>query len=189
MNVLILHGLAIKMRGRIDEKQTTPPFTLVAKEVYAMKNKITAHEHAEMIKTKADNMELVVFINNYDKWMLGDLKNLVDLDMIPAFLCLPQHKEVCLHWLNGGDVQFKPKLTNLWIMLDEKSNSKWTKDSGWTMDNFQFRIKPKKEKRWIGVHKSGATTGALLIKKEVEHSPFVEQSPDNWQFIEIEIEV
>lgn len=153
-----------------------------------MKNKMTAHEHAEMIKAKADNMELVVFINNYDKWMLGDLKNLVDLDMIPAFLCLPQHKEVCLHWLNGGDVQFKPKLTNLWIMLDEKSNSKWTKDSGWTMGTFQFRIKPKKEKRYIGIKKDGYATKhfatPLEVKQYITRRGFI---ADLYETIEIEV--
>lgn len=33
------------MRGRIDEKQTTPPFTLVAKEVYAMRLHKTEDYH------------------------------------------------------------------------------------------------------------------------------------------------
>lgn len=80
------------------------------------------HKHVEMIKAKTENMELVVFIKELP-W--------VDPDVVPSaqvltprwvclpndleiriksdgeyFLCLPQHKKECLHWLNGGRVSW-----------------------------------------------------------------------------------
>ena len=63
------------------------------------------HKHYDMIVALAENMNLATFC----KGKLG--KEWIDLggEGLPCFipdnhyfLCLPQHKEACLHWLNGG---------------------------------------------------------------------------------------
>lgn len=153
---------------------------------------MTKHRHAEMIKAKADNMELVVLLNKYGKWQACHETSLPIYSDCEYFLCLPQHNEngQCLHWLNGGYVIVRdyPEDERERV-LPVSGRPNWHDASVFMCERAGIRIKPKKEKRWIGVHKSGATTDTFLIKKEVEHAPFVEQSPGNWQFIEIEIEV
>lgn len=103
---------------------------------------MTQHRHAEMIKAKADNMELVVFINNYGQWEFGDLNNLVDLDALPAFLCLPQYKETCLHWLSGGDIQ---ALDSNWINVHPVEYYPWEDEHDFMCEDAKIRIKPKKD--------------------------------------------
>lgn len=65
---------------------------------------MTVHKHAEMIKAKADNMDLVVFCrDSYDidnPWC--ETSQLPIQDEFDYFLCLPRYKKECLHWLNGG---------------------------------------------------------------------------------------
>ncbi|AUR87927.1 hypothetical protein NVP1106O_04 [Vibrio phage 1.106.O._10N.286.51.F7] len=67
------------------------------------------HKHYDMIVAKAENMELVVFYKlPCEEWWQPDseCEALPDEVEIDYFLCLPKHKEACLHWLNGGDVEF-----------------------------------------------------------------------------------
>ena len=74
------------------------------------------------------------------------------------FLCLPQHNEngQCLHWLNGGDVQVRSRMScgesfgdwdGLCPLVEQDST--WKKTSHFMGRWFEIRIKPKKEKRWI----------------------------------------
>lgn len=66
---------------------------------------MAAHKHASLIKAKADNMELAVFMKpiHSDEWY-----KVQDGTEIPAFLsdaeyflCLPKHKEVVFIGLTG----------------------------------------------------------------------------------------
>lgn len=150
------------------------------------------HKHAEMIKAKADNMELVVCINNYGQWEFGDMNNLVDLDAFPAFLCLPQHKEACLHWLNGGDLQVKRQDSDEFLDWDRPSRE-WKISVSLMHGVSEFRIKPRKEKRWIGYCANRNQTfphpqdsKELALGYAMTHYSYHE---DEWQFIEIETEV
>ncbi len=152
------------------------------------------HAYAEMIKAKVENMELVVFYKrNMEGWM-----EIADSDYLPQyphndyFLCLPQHKEACLHWLNGGKVEglhkdYEP------MELAESGVIEWGVKSTFMKDSIEIRIKPKKEKRWIGVSKSSChTTGHYETKEEAinttESQPWASAYVP-WQFIEIEVEV
>ena len=111
------------------------------------------HKHAEMIKAKADNMDLVVFcenINNKEWWEcradfpFNNHQNF--------FLCLPKHKDTCLYWLNGGEIEYKSK--EYW-----RSSKSWpdyvVSEFGainyFTSEYSEVRVKPKKEKRWIAL--------------------------------------
>lgn len=148
---------------------------------------MTARKHAVMIKAKADNMDLVVLrktpTSEYweicrSDWMPTDLQD-------EFFLCLPQHKEACLHWLNGGDVEFR-RNGEEWQDECEKYHG-WAKYCGMMNCDVEFRIKPRKEKRWIGVNsKTGVTTHLKESREDLEKRI---DGYSNYQAIEIEVEV
>jgi hypothetical protein len=148
-----------------------------------------------MIKAKADNMELVVFVKN-DEWDLTESCN--DALMFFAgkdyFLCLPQHNKdgQCLHWLNGGKIQYKTELVP--EFQDYQPHVEFGLGSIFMQPDFEIRIKPRKEKRAIGVNaKTGQTTNAYKIDKEgnyaVDEVRLNYGISGNWQFIEIEVEI
>lgn len=149
------------------------------------------HKHYEMIVAKAANMDLIIFHSQDGKeWKQAHDTCLPIFSSDHYFLCLPQHKDACLHWLNGGEVQYS--LNNAdWFNKDSFGINKEGMDFEYfNSDNHSMRIKPRKEKRWIGVYKNGATTDACLLKKEAENHPMItEVSAKDWQFIEIEVEV
>lgn len=128
---------------------------------------MTKHVHAEMIKAKVDNMELVVFIKN-DRW-----EKLHSTCYLPAFepkaryyMCLPQYEEECLHWLNGGTVEFL--YCDDWGECGGYTESpEWYSDEWMMNEDNKFRIKPRKEKRWIISHKH-ALASMLYFDTEEE---------------------
>lgn len=114
---------------------------------------MTAHKHAAMIKAKADNVDLVVFVKN-DKWYIT--KSCDDAMMFfedrDYFLCLPQHKEACLHALNGGEIEFSYGDSDEW--MDSCKNGRvlvWDESLDLMSENYHFRIKPSKVKYWIAL--------------------------------------
>ena len=119
-----------------------------------MKNK-----HYDMIVAKAENMDLVVFFNpsfgsSAEKWEEATTT------LFPAFhpetdyfLCLPQHKEACLHWLNGGDVQdfFEEEWSDCASLahateVGGDNTLEFSMHHMFMNEEFNFRIAPKKEK-------------------------------------------
>ncbi len=158
------------------------------------------HKHAEMIKAKADNMELVVFEKQntathekeeYKPIQPEGNRAIWFHEDADYFLCLPQHKEACLHWLNGekSQVEYTQASYPYWCDIDS-DESNWSEGHIFMDELLSIRIKPKKEMRWIGVYKNGATTDACLLRKEAENHPMITDfSANDWQFIEIEVEV
>lgn len=153
------------------------------------------HVHYDKIVAKAENMKLETFINQDGEWRL--MVNAFPMsEHFNYFLCLPQHKEACLHWLNGGSVQVESEpreLNPLTEYCGKFPETNWDKDV-WCMHPLSVRIKPKKEKRWIGVYGKHITENHFGSKSEVEkhvnESPVYSNCAHNWwQFIEIEIEV
>lgn len=113
------------------------------------------HEYSEMIKVKSDNMELIVFGKVHDdsnsSWVEVSFKELVEKHFCDYFVCLPQHKEACSHWLNGGDVSY-PGENHSFDYYDYESKE----DINWSVDNLfmedvkpGINIKPTTVKRWI----------------------------------------
>jgi hypothetical protein len=150
------------------------------------------HPHADMIKAKADNMDLVVFKKNYEEiWVeLSDQSEIRIKRNLEYFACLPQHKEACLHWLNGGDIQWSDHIfgwTDKDKFEDDLESQKFFYGNGFMRSEINFRIKPRKEKRWIVVRKSDLFVGAILYGSEEAAKRNV--SPSYWSFHEIEIEV
>ena len=136
------------------------------------------HKHYDMIVALAENMKLAVFCKGrFDKeWV-----DIVSEEMpcfIPDnhyFLCLPQHKDACLHWLNGGGVQYKTN--NDWVDASNYIGG-WSAENLLMDEDVEFRIKPKKEKRWIAVNGD-----AIFFANSNEIYP------EGYQLMQIEVEV
>lgn len=66
------------------------------------------HKHYDKIVAKSANMNLVVFCRDAyhvkEGWF--ETSNLPIQDEFDYYLCLPQHKEDCLAWLNGANINF-----------------------------------------------------------------------------------
>lgn len=165
------------------------------------------HKHYEMIVAKAANMELVVLYKDNEGWFpcaesakpyFPDFECADDY-----FICLPQHKEACLHWLNGGDVQldhFDEPMPNSGVKSnchsidfdEDVSSLPWKLNHPFMDEAQEIRIKPKKEKRWIAVDPSTSQcTRHYSTKESCFNSEFAgcEGNASGWQFIEIEVEV
>ncbi|AUR96371.1 hypothetical protein HOU79_gp04 [Vibrio phage 1.224.A._10N.261.48.B1] len=112
------------------------------------------HPNADMLIAKVENMDLVLFSQalpyiNPDIvpsaqdikliWVVHDRAVLPIDSKSTYFLCLPQHKEVCLHWLNGGEVgYFHGKR---WHTLT--SHIAWEITHIFMYESFPLQIKPK----------------------------------------------
>lgn len=113
---------------------------------------MTKHAHAEMIKAKVDNMELVVFFYSGNEWQESTTA------LFPAFhpeteyfLCLPQYQIECLHFLNGGDLYIYDDYGR--SVTDFGISRQWTTSNVFMNCYFVLRIKPNKVKRWIAISK------------------------------------
>lgn len=151
------------------------------------------HKHYDMIVAKAENMSLVRFTK------LDDGKWVVQADVVQNstqfcerseyFLCLPQHNESgqCLHWLNGGAIEVK--VHGYWKACGPHAGSsqRWSADGFLMNDNYEYRIKPKKEKRWIVAGYNSLHT--MMYFSSYESAAKYKTNGVDAQIIEIEIEV
>lgn len=111
------------------------------------------HKHYDMIVAKAANMELFVFERphtaTHDKELFKELapdgnKAIWFHESCDYFLCLPQHKEACLHWLNGGKAEAIHEDFGLMELADSEA-IEWGVKSVFMKDSIEIRIKPKKD--------------------------------------------
>lgn len=146
------------------------------------------HKHYDMIVAKAANMELVVFIKCQNEWKEQQCND----DQLnfscghDYFLCLPQHKEACFHWLNGGYAQFREmESSHGWSDYTTNPIVRWALNNTFMDKSLETRIRPKKEKRWIAISMSRGVCCELFESE----SEAMEAYPLADQFIEIEVEV
>lgn len=146
------------------------------------------HKHYDMIVAKAANMGLVVF----SKLPSGEW---VEIQCMPRwgdaeyFLCLPQHKGACLHWLDGGDTE--ELLHGHWCALEKDDHPEWHGDNDIFMNEHpsnKIRIKPRKEKRWIVINMKTNILFQKVFTSEREAIETICLDMD-WQIKEIEVEV
>ena len=163
--------------------------------------KITAgnrHRHYEMIVAKAANMELVVFQvdpNGKNKaWSEYYCEEDGDFPMFYKncnyFLCLPQHKEACLHWLNGSDlIQDSQYVDGKYSDVEASLNPSFDTHGDLFMTTERnIRIKPEKEKRWILVNAID-NFQPRMFDDEGDANHMLQGSHPNWSKHEIEVEV
>ncbi|AUR97986.1 hypothetical protein KNT80_gp73 [Vibrio phage 1.245.O._10N.261.54.C7] len=155
------------------------------------------HVHADMIIAKAENRDLVQFYKSSGAWYLvsPDERGAVFYDNVKYFLCLPQHNEACLHWLNGGDAEFEflPNGSGNYGEMEPLEDYPWVADHLFMDAEINLRIKPKKEKRWIGVYGTHVTEHTFSSKGNLKR--YIKKTPkwhytalEAWQFIEVEVE-
>lgn len=149
-----------------------------------------------MIVAKAANMDLVVFANSGDgDWFEMDQSEVPTIADFDFFLCIPKHKEICLKWLNGSDVQCKLENESKWIKVAPYLEMpKWRKEGFFNSPyDYVYRIKPKKEKRWIGYCASTNQTFPRSQDSKELAGDYAARSYNynmsDWQLIEIEVEV
>ena len=154
--------------------------------------------HYDKIVDKAANMDLVKLYKNSvtGKWIECSNQEPVFSVKYEYFLCLPQHNESgqCLHWLNGGEVQFTHDHNHEqdWILLDGYDRDpKWYVDSDFMDSECRIRIKPKKEKRWVAYGTNSLKMGVrtFLTKEECVKQYGDEDLNGRVQYFEIEVEV
>jgi len=141
------------------------------------------HKYYEIIVAKANNMDLVLLYraDTSELWRrtISDKAFPIN-DTSEYYLCHPKHAEACLHWLNGGEVQY--------IFVDDWVDVRgiaclWSSCYGvFTRGDREIRIKPKKEKRWVVYRTDGAVLGPF-------DSYEMADGVNNGQVIEIEVEV
>ncbi|MGB0943661.1 MAG: hypothetical protein ACPGUE_14720 [Marinomonas sp.] len=146
------------------------------------------HRHYEMICAKSANMDLVKFQFDSGKWIESVNQRKIQFSENGSyFLCLPQHKEACLHWLNGGEVQIQDFPTSEFYDHIDKP-SRWSIEVWWMSELCNIRIKPRKEKRWIAYASDSKRLGVLSFSSLSEISDYYSNEEVNPQFIEIEVE-
>lgn len=165
------------------------------------------HKHYDMIMAKAANMDLVVFCRDtsseshkWDEYVSVGFEGEIPECAIPAFeygyeyfMCLPQHKEACLHWLNGGIIQdnYEGKFEDC---------GKYSEAESWNVchimmdDDAEYRIKPRKEKRWVIAMVSDGIPSLCGKQLHLSKDLAVEFAQlhgncKHLQFIEIEVEL
>tara|TARA_R110001592_G_scaffold225607_2_gene481580 strand:+ start:178 stop:618 length:441 start_codon:yes stop_codon:yes gene_type:complete len=144
------------------------------------------HVHADMIIAKAENDELIKFVKRGPEWLETQMENWGENKY---FLCLPQHNEngQCLHWLNGGKVLADNE--DYW----NDAPQTWCNQNDFMNKDVNIKIKPRKEKRWIGHFMSGddfcLTEFSYTTINQLKGSVHAPNGFDDWQFIEIEVEV
>ncbi|AUR82363.1 hypothetical protein NVP1023O_54 [Vibrio phage 1.023.O._10N.222.51.B4] len=144
---------------------------------------MTKHRHYDLIVAKAANMDLVVFIKLGDQWQVTGCHDNQVINIASHydyFLCLHQHKEACLHWLKGGEIECLEGGT--WLPF--RRSHEWKKEAAVMNPTTKIRIKPKKEKRWIAYNRTTGSTYGTFDTKEVCEGYHPEH-----QHIEIEAEV
>ena len=156
------------------------------------------HKHYDMIVAKAANMDLVVFVKTCDNgawYEKGDNSACQWWEDSDYFLCLPQHKESCLHWLNGGksQVEYTKASYPYWCDIDSDEH-KWSDGHIFMDELLNIRIKPKKEKRWIAYHNDGFMFSYVGdsesdITDRVQEHELSDYVASAWQYKEIEVEV
>ena len=148
------------------------------------------HKHYEMIVAMAANTDLVLFAKFMDEWQQANMQDLlINESFEQYFVCLPIHKEVCLYWLNGGDIQGEDpnkqhSFDDYAPFTDRKT---WSCTSWYMRNDRKTRIKPKKEARWIAVKKQDHTVEGVVflsLNGAEKYCP-----SDAWTHHRIEVEV
>lgn len=150
---------------------------------------MTAHKHAEMIKAKADNMDLFVFAQDgsggewYEYGRKGNYCPFYETDNY--FLCHPKHKDEVLNSLNGGVSQVK--VDDEWCEASCLDGWRGDRNVWYMKEDCESRIKPRREKHWVSVRKEDNYVERYLYAS-IEDAE-ADNNPLYWNSYEIEVEV
>lgn len=103
-----------------------------------------SHKHAEMMIHKAVNPNLVAFVHGNDGEWTRSTRAIPWWGNVDYFLCQPDHEYECLHWLNGGDVEFRIVVGNeRWN--DYPIGKEWEENIAFMREGLEFLIKQESE--------------------------------------------
>lgn len=136
------------------------------------------HAHAEMMKAYADDVSLCVLLKceGPSYWVAARYPSFHARHHY--FPCLPRHKDAVLNMLNGGESQIKSSAG--WIDALNDDVEEWNPNYWYMLDDYESRVKPKKEKRWISYN----TKTLQVYNCKQGYTP-----SEGFQVIEIEVEV
>ncbi len=152
------------------------------------------HAYAELFTAKLNDTSLVLF-EKHEEWK--EWREVAKSDLVFAvggnfdyFLCLPQHKEDCLHWLNGSDlIQDSQYVDGKYSDVEASLNPSFDTHGDLFMTTERnIRIKPEKEKRWILVNAID-NFQPRMFDDEGDANHMLQGSHPNWSKHEIEVEV
>lgn len=127
----------------------------------------------------------------------GDWSEISEKECLPSFhpeneyfACLPKHNEngQCLHWLNEGEIQVMDD--NSWDDCGphQGRDQSWSVDGFLMIDHLKYRIKPRKEKRWVAIDERGMAVPTLIEDEDLLENA-KKSLMHNYSFHQIEIEV
>lgn len=114
---------------------------------------MSKHKHYDMIVAKAENTDLAVFYKAVHESEWKDLPRSpfpVFIETNEYFLCLPERKEACLDWLNGGSYLYSTDGAHFSKLVDcHHGGSSWSDCMNghaclsWINPNHTLKKKPK----------------------------------------------
>ena len=150
------------------------------------------HKHYDIAAAKILNMDLILFIKPKDapKWSESSNAYPPNSSNIDCFLCLPQHKDACLHWLNGVDlIQDSEFVIGKYSDVEASINPSFSEHGDLFMTTSRnIRMKPSKEKRWLLVNAVDDLQPQMFDDEE-DANHTLQGSHPNWSKHEIDVEV
>ncbi|HFQ4860119.1 TPA: hypothetical protein ACGU7E_003291 [Vibrio vulnificus] len=129
---------------------------------------MTKHRHLQLIEEKARNLDLVVFVNNGIKCEEVDFAAMVEHEDFDFFLCSKKHLDIVNYWLGNGMpmLQIRSKGNPVWVDFNPDLSLGIGFD--FMKEENEIRLKPRKQKRWVGVAVNGQSTPNYGVKGRVE---------------------
>jgi len=148
-------------------------------------------KHSEMIKTWADNNELVALVKTSTRWVSANSPTWNE--GCEYFVCHEKHEYAVLALLNGGKAEVmvgygidsKPRWTECYL----PSNKEW-ENHGWYMsDELESRVEPKKQTRYAYASPNGGMTVHYGSLEELEKRCIGMLGVNGVQLVTFEVEV
>lgn len=139
-----------------------------------------------MICAKAANMDLVVFTKSSNRgWLKLSIDQIGLNECLDYFACLQRFEKECLHWLNGGELIATKVGIPVGVGSNKQTKPCWSPDEFMMTYNYEYKIKPRTEPRWIRVRKCGVSLDTMILFNSEDAA----KSGGDYQIFEIEVEV
>jgi hypothetical protein len=140
--------------------------------------------HAEQAIAWFGDDEMIVLRKTLaDEWVLAETPQWYE--GVEYFTCQRSHLPAVLALLNGGEAQISCSKASHWDDIDLGVFGVWSAESWYMNDQFESRVKPKKQKRYAYAYPNGFVTYSFEDKDELDKRYFLHDG----QLITFEIEL
>ncbi|PNG65003.1 hypothetical protein CRN61_17805 [Vibrio vulnificus] len=151
---------------------------------------MTKHRHYRLIEEKAKNLDLVIFVNDGKRCQETDFSSMVEHEDVDFFLCSQKHLDLVNCWIESGmpTLQIRGKKHPVWVDFNPDLSLGVGLD--FMKEENEIRLKPRRQKRWVGVAVNGESTPNYGVKGRVEG--WIKDmgiDPSLFQVIEFEMEI